>query len=183
MRAAPEGQKRTMAAMPDPLPEGCIYVVIEIPRGSRNKYEIDHETGRVFLDRRLFTATTYPADYGFIPNTLGGDGDPLDALVLLEDPVYPGVWVEARPLGVLYMQDEKGEDAKLICVPPREPRWNGVEDIADLTPQLVQEIQHFFEVYKALEPGKTSSTDGIGGREAAWEEIRRARENFPGHHA
>ena len=78
---------------PSPLPDDCIHVVIEIPRGSRNKYEIDHDTGRVFLDRRLFTATTYPADYGFIPDTLGGDGDPLDALVLLEDPVYPGVWV------------------------------------------------------------------------------------------
>ena len=101
----------------EPQP-GCIYVVIEIPRGSRNKYEIDHHDGRIYLDRRLFTATTYPADYGFVPDTLGGDGDPLDALVLLDDPVYPGVWVEARPVGVLYMQDEAGEDAKLICVPP-----------------------------------------------------------------
>ncbi len=115
--------------MSKPPAEGCIHVVIEIPRGSRNKYEIDHETGRIFLDRRLFTATTYPADYGFIPDTLGGDGDPLDALVLLEDPVYPGVWVEARPVGVLYMHDEAGEDAKLICVPPKEPRWQGVNDI------------------------------------------------------
>ena len=124
--------------MPKTPADGCIHVVIEIPRGSRNKYEIDHETGRVFLDRRLFTATTYPADYGFIPDTLAGDGDPLDALVLLEDPVYPGVWVEARPVGVLYMQDEAGEDAKIICVPPKEPRWNDVDDLADLTPQLVE---------------------------------------------
>ena len=164
--------------MSNPLADGCIHVVIEIPRGSRNKYEIDHETGRVFLDRRLFTATTYPADYGFIPDTLGGDGDPLDALVLLEDPVYPGVWVQARPVGVLFMQDEAGEDAKIICVPPREPRWNGVEDLADLTPQLVDEIQHFFEVYKALEPGKYSSTSGIGGRDDAWREIEEARTNY-----
>jgi inorganic pyrophosphatase len=167
-----------MQTMSNPLTDGCIHVVIEIPRGSRNKYEIDHETGRVFLDRRLFTATTYPADYGFIPETLGGDGDPLDALVLLEDPVYPGVWVHARPLGVLYMSDEAGEDAKIICVPPREPRWNGVEDLSDLTPQLVEEIQHFFEVYKALEPGKDSSTGGIAGREAAWREIETARKNY-----
>ena len=145
-----------IAAMPKSPAEGCIFVVIEIPRGSRNKYEIDHEGGRVFLDRRLFTATTYPADYGFIPDTLGGDGDPLDALVLLEDPVYPGVWVEARPVGVLYMHDEAGEDAKLICVPPKEPRWQDVHDIDDLTPQLRAEIQHFFEVYKALEPDKYS---------------------------
>lgn len=160
--------------------KGCIYVVIEIPRGSRNKYEIDHEHGRVFLDRRLFTATTYPADYGFVPDTLAGDGDPLDALVLLDDPVYPGVWVEAKPVGVLYMRDEAGEDAKLICVPPREPRWNGVEDISDLSPQLMAEIQHFFEVYKALEPDKYSSTSGMGGREQAWAEIDAAIANYPG---
>jgi inorganic pyrophosphatase len=158
--------------------EGCIFVVIEIPRGSRNKYEIDHEGGRVFLDRRLFTATTYPADYGFVPDTLAGDGDPLDALVLLEDPVYPGVWVEARPVGVLYMRDEAGEDAKLICVPPKEPRWAKVHDIEDLTPQLRAEIQHFFEVYKALEPNKYSSTTGMGGRVQAWREIDDARANF-----
>ena len=126
------------------------------PTGSRNKYEIDHRDNRVYLDRRLFTATMYPADYGFVPETLGGDGDPLDALVLLDDPVYPGVWVEARPVGVLYMKDEAGEDAKLICVPPGEPRWADVHDISHLTPQLMAEIQHFFEVYKALEPNKYS---------------------------
>lgn len=160
------------------LPDDCIYVAIEIPRGSRNKYEIDHHNGRVYLDRRLFTATTYPADYGFIPETLGGDGDPLDALVLLEDPVYPGVYVAARPVGVLFMQDEAGEDAKILCVPPGEPRWNDVHDLDDLTPQLVAEIKHFFEVYKALEPGKMSSTSGIAGRDAAWQEIREARANY-----
>ena len=105
--------------MARPPEDGCIHVVIEIPRGSRNKYEIDHEDGRVYLDRRLFTATTYPADYGFVPDTLAGDGDPLDAVVLNEEPVYPGVICDARPVGVLYMRDEAGEDAKLICVPPR----------------------------------------------------------------
>jgi inorganic pyrophosphatase len=158
--------------------EGCIFVVIEIPRGSRNKYEIDHENHRVFLDRRLFTATTYPADYGFVPDTLAGDGDPLDALVLLEDPVYPGVWVEARPVGVLYMRDEAGEDAKLICVPPNEPRWANVNDIDDLTPQLRAEIQHFFEVYKALEPEKHSTAKGMAGRDAAWVEIEESKANY-----
>lgn len=158
--------------------EGCIFVVIEIPRGSRNKYEIDHAGGRVFLDRRLFTATTYPADYGFVPDTLAGDGDPLDALVLLEDPVYPGVWVEARPVGVLYMRDEAGEDAKLICVPPKEPRWAKVHDIEDLTPQLRAEIQHFFEVYKALEPHKDADVRGWDNRQAAEAAIAEAREEF-----
>jgi inorganic pyrophosphatase len=169
----------TSSLAKEPAP-GCVWVVIEIPRGSRNKYEIDHDDGRVFLDRRLFTATTYPADYGFLPHTLGGDGDPLDALVLLEDPVYPGVWVEARPVGVLYMEDEAGEDAKLICVPPREPRWSDVNDVDDLTPQLMAEIQHFFEVYKALEPEKHASTAGIGGRDDAWRKIEEARANYAG---
>jgi inorganic pyrophosphatase len=164
--------------MPKQPGEGCIFVVIEIPRGSRNKYEIDHEAGRIFLDRRLFTATTYPADYGFVPETLGGDGDPLDALVLLEDPVYPGVWVEARPVGVLYMRDEAGEDAKLICVPPKEPRWTDVKDLDDLSPALRAEIKHFFEVYKALEPDKYSSAQGMAGCEAAWREIEEARANY-----
>ncbi len=167
-----------MSPQPDP---SCIHVVIEIPRGSRNKYEIDHEDGRVYLDRRLFTATTYPADYGFVPDTLAGDGDPLDALVLNEEPVYPGVICQARPVGVLYMQDEAGEDAKLICVPPKEPRFDGVHDLSDLTPQLVQEVQHFFNVYKALEPDKHSSSEGMGGRDAAWREIESARAAFPGH--
>ncbi len=157
---------------------GCIHVVIEIPRGSRNKYEIDHETGRVFLDRRLFSATVYPADYGFIPNTLGGDGDPLDALVLLEDPTYPAVWVEARPVGVLWMQDEKGPDAKVLCVPPGEPRWRGVEDISDLPTELIEEITHFFDVYKMLEPGKQSTTSGYEGAAAAWREIEVSRERY-----
>ncbi len=155
--------------------EGCIFVVIEIPRGSRNKYEIDHDTGHIFLDRRLFTATTYPADYGFIPDTLGGDGDPLDALVLLEDPTYPGVWVEAKPVGLLWMQDEAGEDAKVICVPPTDPRWRGVEDLRDLPEELLEEIKHFFDVYKALEPGKASHTAGFETRKGAWREIERSR--------
>lgn len=172
------GRGRKLTGMSKTPADGCIFVVIEIPRGSRNKYEIDHEGGRVFLDRRLFTATTYPADYGFVPDTLAGDGDPLDALVLLEDPVYPGVWVEARPIGVLYMRDEAGEDAKLICVPPKEPRWANVHDIDDLTPQLRAEITHFFEVYKALEPDKYSSAQGMGGRDEAWDEIRTSQQNF-----
>ncbi|NQY56835.1 MAG: inorganic diphosphatase [Ilumatobacteraceae bacterium] len=158
--------------------DDCVFVVIEIPRGSRNKYEIDHEDGRVYLDRRLFTATTYPADYGFIPDTLAGDGDPLDALVLLEDPVYPGVVVECRPVGVLYMRDEAGEDAKLICVPPKEPRFEHVHELEDLPHQLLEEIEHFFNVYKALEPEKHSSSEGMGDRAAAWREIAESKANY-----
>ncbi|MET0911653.1 MAG: inorganic diphosphatase [Ilumatobacteraceae bacterium] len=93
-------------------------------------------------------------------------------------PVYPGVWVEARPIGVLFMQDEAGEDAKVICVPPSEPRWNGVEDVADLPGQMMAEIRHFFEVYKALEPNKYASTTGIGGRAEAWQTIEAARAHY-----
>jgi len=170
-----------LGAMPKTPAPDCIHVVIEIPRGSRNKYEIDHEDGKIYLDRRLFTATTYPADYGFLPNTLAGDGDPLDALVLLEDPVYPGVIVECRPIGVLYMHDEAGEDAKLICVPPREPRYENVNELSGLPHQLVEEIEHFFNVYKALEPDKHSSSEGMGDRAAAWREINQARANFIPH--
>lgn len=164
-----------MARIPRP---GCLHVVVEIPRGSRNKYEIDHETGHVFLDRRLFTATTYPADYGFIPDTLGDDGDPLDALVLLEDPTFPGIWVEAKPVGVMWMEDEAGGDAKIICVPPTEPRWKGIEDLGDLPTELLEEIKHFFDVYKALEPGKRATTSGYEGRAAAWREIELSRERY-----
>jgi inorganic pyrophosphatase len=160
--------------MKEPRP-GCIHVVIEIPRGSRNKYEIDHETGRIFLDRRLFTATTYPADYGYIPETFGGDGDPLDALVLLEDSTFPGIWVEAKPVGLLWMQDEAGPDAKILCVPPTEPRWKGVEDLKDLPEELLEEIKHFFDVYKALEPDKHASTQGFENRKAAMREIEAGR--------
>ena len=146
-------------------PEGCIHVVIEIPRGSRNKYEIDHETGHVFLDRRLFTATTYPADYGFIPDTLGDDGDPLDALVLSRTRCIPGVWVEARPVGVMWMHDEAGQDAKIICVPPQRAALEQARTTSTTSRRSSStEIQHFFDVYKALEPGKTSTTAGFEGR-------------------
>jgi len=153
----------------------AVTVVVEIPRGARNKYEMDHETGRIWLDRRLFSATTYPADYGFVDGTLGEDGDPLDALVLLDDPTYPGVWVEARPVAIMWMQDEAGPDAKILCVPPADPRWKGVEDLKDLPEELLEEIKHFFDVYKALEPGKASSTAGFEGRRGAWREIERSR--------
>ena len=153
-----------------------VDVVIEIPRGSRNKYEYDHETNVIRLDRRLFSATVYPADYGFIPETLGEDGDPLDALVLLDDPTFPGCWVTARPVGVLWMEDEAGPDAKIICVPAGDVRWDNVERLEQLPDHLVSEIIHFFDVYKDLEPGKTMTTRGSEGPEAAWTEIRAAFE-------
>jgi inorganic pyrophosphatase len=155
--------------------EGCIFVVIEIPRGSRNKYEYDHEAHVIRLDRRLFTATTYPADYGFVPETLSEDGDPLDALVLLDDPTFPGCWITARPVAVFWMEDDKGPDAKILCVPGGDPRWGQVSDIADLPSFLVDEIEHFFDVYKKLEPNKFANVRGWEGREAALAEIEASR--------
>ena len=151
-----------------------IDVVVEIPRGSRNKYEYDHHTGVIRLDRRLFSATVYPSDYGFIPNTLGEDGDPLDALVLLEDPTFPGCWVSARPVGVFWMEDDKGPDAKIICVPDGDPRWEDAHEIDDVPEMLRAEIEHFFNVYKMLEPTKYSTTRGYEGTAAAWQEIEAA---------
>ncbi|MFE6923952.1 inorganic diphosphatase [Nocardia sp. NPDC057663] len=129
-------------------------VTIEIPKGSRNKYEVDHESGRVKLDRYLYTSMGYPADYGFIENTLGEDGDPLDALVLLPESVFPGVIVEARPVGVYRMTDEAGGDDKVLCVPAGDPRWDHIQDLADVSEFELSAIKHFFERYKDLEPGK-----------------------------
>ncbi|MDA8267276.1 MAG: inorganic diphosphatase [Actinomycetota bacterium] len=148
-----------------------VEVVIEIPAGSRNKYEYDHERHLIRLDRRLLSATVYPADYGFVVDTLSEDGDPLDALVLLEDPTFPGCVVSARPLGIFWMRDEKGRDAKIIAVLAHDPRWDGVVDIAQIPASLLNEIEHFFSVYKDLEPGKLTEVGGFEGREAAWREI------------
>jgi len=157
-----------------------IEVFVEIPRGSRNKYEFDHERGCIRLDRRLFSATFYPADYGFIPETLAEDGDPLDALVLLDEPTFPGCLVDARPVGVFWMTDEHGPDAKVICTAVGDPLWTAVADIEDLPPHLTREIAHFFDVYKELEPGKSTDVGGFQGAEAAWEEIRRSQARATG---
>src|SRR3954470_12057979 len=138
-------------------------VIVEIPKGSRNKYEVDHETGRVTLDRVLFTAFVYPVDYGFFENTLGLDGDPVDALVLLEVPVFPGVGVKVRPVAVLNMTDEAGSDAKVIAVPYKAPAWRHFQDTAHVPEQTPNELEHFFARYKDLEPGKFVTIEGWGG--------------------
>ncbi|MCW4458841.1 inorganic diphosphatase [Microbacterium sp. MPKO10] len=137
-------------------------VVVEIPKGSRNKYEVDHETGRVYLDRVLFTNFVYPVDYGYFENTLGLDGDPVDALVLLEYPLFPGVGVKVRPIGVLNMSDEAGSDAKVVCVQHKDPRWQHIQDITDVPEQQRAEIEHFFMRYKDLEPNKWVKVEGWG---------------------
>jgi inorganic pyrophosphatase len=152
-----------------------VIVFVEIPAGSRNKYEYDPELGGVVLDRRLFTSMSYPADYGFVEGTLGEDGDPLDALVLVGDPTFPGCRIRARPIGVFFMTDEAGADEKIICVSRRDPSWLRVEDIDDVNPEFRDEIEHFFQVYKDLEKKKTS-TGGFGNRAEALAIIAGARE-------
>ena len=146
-------------------------VTIEIPKGSRNKYEVDHHSGRIRLDRTLFTATQYPADYGFIDDTLGQDGDPLDALVLLAESTFPGCLVTARAIGMFRMTDEAGPDDKVLCVSANDPRQAHLQDIGDLNVFEKLEIQHFFEVYKDLEPGKSVEGANWVGREEAEIEI------------
>ena len=138
-------------------------VIIEIPKGSRNKYEVDHETGRVRLDRVLFTGFVYPTDYGFFENTLGLDGDPVDALVLLDYPTFPGVTISVRPVAVFNMTDDAGIDSKVICVQTKDPRWAHIQDLDDIPEFTRKEIEHFFEHYKDLEPGKWVKIEGWEG--------------------
>lgn len=149
-------------------------VVVEVPKGSRNKYEMDHRRHLIRLDRRLFTSTAYPADYGFVAGTLGEDGDPLDALVLLEDPTFPGCLIECRAVGVCHMSDEKGPDEKILAVPATDPR-NQWADLGDVPDHLLLEIRHFFEIYKDLEPGKSTVVLGWAGRDEAQSVIEQAR--------
>ena len=161
-----------------PSDDEIVDVFIEIPKGSRNKYEFDHEKNIMRLDRRLFSAMAYPADYGFVIDTLGEDGDSLDALVLVDDPTFPGCVITARPLGVFWMEDEKGKDAKIICVVAKDPVYERVEDLEHLPGSLLSEIEHFFDVYKMLEPNKSTSTLGYEGRSVGAGEIRRARQRL-----
>jgi inorganic pyrophosphatase len=153
-------------------------VVIEIPRGSRNKYEVDHKTGRVHLDRVLFTPFVYPVDYGYFENTLGGDGDPLDALVLLEFPVYPGVVLNVRTVGVLPMEDDGGIDEKVLCVLAKDKRWDHIQDIKDVPEQTKNEIEHFFTHYKDLEPGKWVKVGKWADKAEAERLIAAAKANY-----
>ena len=157
-------------------------VVIEIPRGSRNKYEVDHETGRVYLDRVLFTNFVYPTDYGFFENSLGGDGDPVDALVLLEYPVFPGVGLKVRVVGMLKMEDDGGIDEKLLCVPVKDPRFAHIQDIDDVPEQTRNEIEHFFTHYKDLEPSKWPKNDGWANRAVAEHILKEGYDRFQAEH-
>jgi inorganic pyrophosphatase len=153
-------------------------VTIEIPGGSRNKYEIDHHTGRIRLDRMLFTSTRYPWDYGYVDDTLGLDGDPLDAMIMLDEPTFPGCVVSVRAIGMFRMTDEKGGDDKVLCVPAGDVRKEHLRDIHHISEYDRLEIQHFFEVYKDLEPGKSVEGASWVGRADAEKEVRAAYERY-----
>ncbi|MEU1286019.1 inorganic diphosphatase [Kitasatospora sp. NPDC005856] len=150
-------------------------VMIEIPQGSRNKYVMDFEAGRIRLDRTLFTATRYPADYGYVEGTRGGDGEPLDALVLGGEPAVPGCVRTCRAVAIWVMRDERGPDQKVLCVPARDPRYADLRDIDDLRSFDLLEITHFFLVYKDLERGKSVEGSHWAGRDAAYAEITESR--------
>jgi inorganic pyrophosphatase len=154
-----------------------VLAFIEIPRGSRNKYEYDQALGRFRLDRVLYSSVHYPTDYGYITETLEEDGDPLDILVLVQEPTFPGCLIEARPLGGLDMADEKGPDFKVLAVPVGDPRYAHVETLADIGGHWLREIETFFATYKLLEP---KQTEVLGWHDAAeaWTVIERCRERF-----
>ncbi|HVP77128.1 MAG TPA: inorganic diphosphatase [Thermodesulfobacteriota bacterium] len=146
--------------------EMTVMVMVEIPKGSRNKYEFDKDKRLLKFDRMLFSAVHYPSDYGFILDTLAEDGDSLDALVLVWEPTFPGCLIEARPVGMFKMWDEKGPDQKILCVPISDPFWNYIQNLSEVPPHLLQEIEHFFKIYKELEKKKTG-VEGWEDRESA----------------
>ena len=154
-------------------------VLIEIPKGSRNKYEYDFELKKIRYDRMIFSSMMYPADYGFVPETLALDGDPLDVLVLVTEPTFPGCVIEVKPIGVFHMADEKGPDEKIICVPVSDLIGNKVDDLSGLNPHLIKEIEHFFRVYKDLEEKKVDVGDWGDAKEAK-EIVEQCIERFKG---
>ncbi len=155
-----------------------VDVVIEIPKGSQNKYEYDPKRRLIRFDRMLFSAVHYPSDYGFIPKTLAWDGDPLDALVLVWEPTFPGCLIEAKPVGLFKMWDEEGPDEKILCVPLHDPIWNYIESLDNVPPHLLKEIAHFFAIYKELETNKETGVEGWEDRGAAIEVIEAARKRY-----
>ena len=154
-----------------------IDVVVEIPKGSRNKYEYDYEKKMIRYDRMIFSSMHYPSDYGFVPETLAEDGDALDALVLVSEPTFPGCVIQVRPIGLFRMTDEKGPDAKLLCVPVSDPIWNSMYDLSEVNEHLKNEIEHFFQVYKDLEKKKVG-IDGWDSKEHALEIIKESQQRY-----
>jgi inorganic pyrophosphatase len=157
--------------------EELLHCIVEIPKGSRNKYEWDERLGAIKLDRFLFSSVVYPTDYGFVPRTLAGDGDPLDALIMVSEPTFPGCAIEVRPIGLFRMRDEKGDDEKVLCVPVSDPNWRDFEALEDLSQPARDEIEWFFSMYKTAE-GKKVEVDGWFSREQAWNCIEASRRRY-----
>jgi inorganic pyrophosphatase len=160
------------------MADDALICMVEIPMGSRNKYEYDRDLGGIKFDRFVSAAVIYPTDYGFIPETLGLDGDELDVLVCVSEPTFPGCLVPVRPIGVFCMSDEKGEDDKVVCVPLNDPRWNVYFESSELPKSLRDEISHFFAVYKDLDLDRHSEPKGWLGRDDALTTIAEAQERF-----
>ncbi len=155
-----------------------LICIVEIPKGSRNKYEYDPDYGGIKFDRFVSASVVYPTDYGFIPDTLARDGDALDALVCLSEPTFPGCIVPVKPIGIFEMEDEKGIDDTVVCVPCNDPGWNQLAQVEDLPDQLRKEISHFFAVYKDLDPDRESDVKGWGDKQDALRTIEEARQRF-----
>lgn len=173
-------RERVAAGVPLGGPAASVEVVVEIPARTRNKYELDEESGTLRLDRQLPASLAYPADYGFVPGTCAEDGDPLDAVVLLDEPVVPGTVVRAAPLGIIWVEDDKGRDPKLVTVLHQRAVAEHLRELDDLPEWRLAELEHFFAVYKQLEDGKSSRTCGFGGRVEAWRELHAARQRHAG---
>ena len=156
-----------------------LEVFVEVPMGSRNKYEYDHDRSRFFLDRMLFSAVRYPGDYGFIPDTLAEDGDALDALVILGEPTFPGCHVKSRVIGMLDMTDDQGHDQKILTVPDTDPRWRHIEKLDDVPDHMLDEIHHFFGIYKDLEQ-KRVEVHGWRSLDEAMETVDESKERYEG---
>ncbi|MEA2170988.1 MAG: inorganic pyrophosphatase [Solirubrobacteraceae bacterium] len=154
-----------------------LHVLVEIPKGSRNKYEWDEELQAIKLDRYLFSSVVYPTDYGFVPDTLAQDGDELDAMVCVTEPTFPGCVIEVQPIAIFRMHDDQGQDDKILCVPHQDPNWADIEELEDLPEQLKTEIEHFFSIYKQPE-NKEVEVGGWFGRQEALEEIDAARKRY-----
>jgi inorganic pyrophosphatase len=160
------------------MSEDPLICIIEIPKGSRNKYEYDPDLGGIKLDRFVSASVVYPTDYGYVPHTLAPDGDPLDVLVCVSEPTFPGCIVPTKVIGLFQMADEKGPDDHVVCVPCNDPGWNSLQDIDDLPAQLQAEIGHFFQVYKDLDADRHSEVKGWDDRAAALRTIEQAQNEY-----
>lgn len=163
------------------MTDSSLTCVVEIPKGCRNKYEYDPELGEIKLDRFVSASVVYPTDYGYVVDTLAPDGDPLDVLICVSEPTFPGCVIFGKAVGLFKMNDEKGPDDHVVCVPCGDPGWSHLDDIDGLPSQLRAEISHFFSVYKDLDPSKHSEVTGWAGRDAALKAIEQAQERFASH--